>query len=48
MKNIPEDEKQKLFEYRKKDYKMRKKMPYFNYKELFPFRRFIFFSGLGQ
>ena len=34
MKNLPEDEKQKLVEYRKRYYKMRK-TPCYNYKELF-------------
>ena len=43
-KNLPEDEKQKLFEYRKK-YKMKKKTPYNNYKKLFSFRKFVFSWG---
>ena len=33
-KNLPEDEKQKLVEYRKKYYKMRKNA-FFNYKNIF-------------
>ena len=32
-RNLPEDEKQKLVEY-KKDYKMRKEMLYYNHKKL--------------
>ena len=40
-KNLPEDEKQKLLEYRKKYYKMRK-TPYYNSKKLFSFRKFVF------
>ena len=43
-KNLPEDEKQKLFEYRKK-YKMKKKTPYNNYTKLFSFRKFVFSWG---
>ena len=34
-KNVPEDEKQKLIEYRKKCYRMRKKKLCYNYKKLF-------------
>ena len=41
-KNLLVAEKQKLVGYRKKYYKMRK-MPYYNYKKLFPFDRKSFF-----
>ena len=41
-KNVFVVEKQKLVDYRKKYYKMRK-MPYYNYKKLFPFDRKSFF-----
>ena len=40
-KDLPEDEKQKLLEYRKKYYEMRK-TPYYNSKKLFSFRKFVF------
>ena len=33
--NLSDDEKQKLVEYRKKYYTMRKKTPYYNYKTIF-------------
>ena len=45
-KILPENQKQKLVEYRKKHYKMRKKAHY-NYKELFSFRKFGFSLGWG-
>ena len=33
-KNLPKDEKQRLVEYRKKYYNMRKKTHFYNYKKL--------------
>ena len=44
-KILPEDEKQKLDEYRKKYYKLRKNALLYNYKKLLLFRKFIFFLG---
>ena len=41
-KILPEDEKQKLDEYRRKYYKLRKKFLY-NYKKLLLFRKFLVF-----
>ena len=46
-KNVLVVEKQKLVDYRKKYYKMRK-MPYYNYKKLFPFDRKSFFRNYGK
>ena len=34
IENVPEDEKQKIVEYRKTYYKMKKKMSYYNYEKL--------------
>ena len=38
-KDLPEDEKQKLGEYRKKSYKIRKKTFYHDFKKVFSFRK---------
>ena len=48
--NLSEKEKQKLVEYRKKYYKIRKKKPHYSHKKLFSFGKndFSFRFGLGE
>ena len=47
-KNLPEVEKQKLVDYRKKKYNEMRKTPFYSYKTLFSSRNFFFFfHGLG-